>query len=236
MMIGDPQLWKDRFITIDERLLNRIVHLWPACLAPLSPQPDEDTITINLVHLLAKDPVVRSICHWVEYQYEPFGVHPNGAQFSKGIIDLAVLLDWEREIYLPYECKRLNVIHSGSRSSLATPYVGEGLIRFATEQYAEGLPLGFMLGYVIDGDLSFALKQIHAAIDAQKVPLLLTEGPSPGTVVPGIERFATGHQRASKAQIEVRHVLLPFPVVAASSPISGAASDLSEASSYGHPA
>ena len=142
MMIGDPQLWKDRFITIDERLLARILHLWPACLALLPQQPDEDTITINLVHLLAKDPVVRSICHWVEYQYEPFGVHPNGARFSKGIIDLAVLLDWEREKYLPYECKRLNVVHGGSRSSLATPYVGEGLIRFVREQYAEGLPSG----------------------------------------------------------------------------------------------
>lgn len=235
-MLGDPQLWKDRFITIDERLLARILHLWPACLTPLPPQPDEDTITINLVHLLTKDPVVRSICHWVEYQYEPFGFQPNGARFSKGIIDLAVLLDWERETYLPYECKRLNVINSGSRSSLATPYVGDGLIRFVTEQYAEGLPLGFMLGYVIDGDLSFALRQIHAAIDAQKVPLLLTDGPNPGTVVQGIERFATSHQRASKTQIEVRHVLLPFPVVAAATPIAAPASGLAEASNPDHTA
>jgi len=233
MMIGDPQLWKDRFITIDERLLTRILHLWPTCIALLPQQPDEDTITINLVHLLAKDAVVRSICHWVEYQYEPFGVHPSGARFSKGIIDLAVLLDWEREKYLPYECKRLNVIHSGSRSSLATPYVVEGLIRFVTEQYAEGLPLGCMLGYVIDSDLSFALKQIHAAIDAQKVPLLMIDGPCQGTAIHGIERFATGHQRASKSQIEVRHVLLPFPVVAAASPIPGAASGLAETTNSG---
>jgi hypothetical protein len=212
MLIGDPQLWKDRFITIDERLLSRILHLWPACLAPLPPQPDEDTITINLVHFLMKDPVVRSICHWVEYQYEPFGVHPNGARFSKGIIDLAVLLDWERERYLPFECKRLNVSHAGSRSSLATPYVAEGLMRFVTEQYAEGLPVGCMLGYVMDGDLPFALRQIHAAIDAQKVPLSLNVGPTPGTIIPGIERFTTGHLRASTSQIEVRHVLLPFPL------------------------
>lgn len=210
MIIGDPHLWKDRFITIDERLLARILHLWPACRATLSEQPNEDAITINLVHLLAKDSVVRSICHWVEYQYEPFGIHPNGARFSKGIIDFAVLLDWEREKYLPYECKRLNVIHGGSRTSLATPYVSEGLIRFVTQQYAEGLPVGFMLGYVIDGDLPFAVRQIHASIQAQKLPLLLTEGPDRGTVIQGIERFTTGHQRTSKSQIEVRHVLLPF--------------------------
>jgi hypothetical protein len=93
-----------------------------------------------------------------------------------------------------------------------------------------------MLGYVIDGDLSFALKQIHAAIDAQKVPLLLTDGPNPGTVVQGVRRFATGHQRASKSQIEVRHVLLPFPVAVPASPISETASGLSEASNPGHTA
>lgn len=235
--LHDWSLWARQLcrvlVSIDERLLVRILHLWPACLAPLPPQPDEDTITINLVHLLAKDPVVRSICHWVEYQYEPFGVHPNGARFSKGIIDLAVLLDWERETYLPYECKRLNVIHGGSRSSLATPYVTEGLIRFVTEQYAEGLPLGFMLGYVIDGDLSFALKQIHAAIGAQKTPLLLTDGPKPGTFVQGIERFVTGHERATKSQVEVRHVLLPFPIIANAAPTPGMASNLAEASNPG---
>ena len=230
MVIGDPQLWKDRFVTIDERLLARILVLWPTCLTPLPAQPDEDTITINLVHLLAKDAIVRSLCHWVEYQYEPFGIHPNGARFSRGIIDLALLLDWERERYLPYECKRLNVTHNGSRSSLATPYVREGLIRFVTEQYAEGLPLGCMLGYVIDGDLLFALKQIHAAVDAQRASLSLTSGPAPGAAIHGIERFTTGHQRASKSLVEVRHVLLPFPVTAANPSLSTAAPGLIEAS------
>jgi hypothetical protein len=212
MMVGDPQLWKDRFIGIDERLLARILHLWPGCLSSLPQQPNEDTITINLVHLLAKDAVVRSVCHWVEYQFEPFGIDPNGVRYSKGKIDLAILLDWERERYLPYECKRLNVTNSGSRSSLATPYVSDGLIRFVTEQYADGLPVGFMLGYVIDGDLSFALKQIGAAIDAQKIPLALVTGPLAGTSIIGIERFVTSHKRASNAVIEVRHTLLPFPV------------------------
>lgn len=74
---------------------------------------------------------------------------------------------------------------------------------------------------VIDGDLAFASRQIHDAIDAQKDPLLLINGPYPGTVSPGVERFTTGHQRISKSQIEVRHVLLPFPKVAASHGLGG---------------
>jgi hypothetical protein len=209
MIVGDPRDWKDRFITVDDRLLQRILHLWPSCVALLPGQPEEDAITINLVHLLSLDAIVRRICYFVIYQHEPFGTHPGGAKFSKGKIDIAVLLDQEREQYLAYECKRLNVVH-GTRASQATRYVNDGMMRFMTEQYAEGLPVGCMLGYVMDGDLGFALNQIDAAITAQKGPLGLISGPASGQPVTGIERFSTGHQRASKSNIELRHVLLPF--------------------------
>lgn len=209
MIIGDAQPWKDRFVTVDERLLRRVLFLWPACVALLPGQPEEDTITINLVHLLSNDPVVRRICYFVIYQHEPFGTHPGGAKFSKGRIDIAVLLDQERERYLAYECKRLNVVNNG-RASLATRYVNEGMMRFLTEQYAEGLPVGCMLGYVMDGDLAFALTQTNAAVVAQKVPLGLLAGPTSDQPILGIERFSTNHQRANKSNIELRHVLLPF--------------------------
>ena len=213
MVVGDPEYWKDRFVTLDERLLRRVLHVWPACIALLPGQPEEDSVTINLVHLLSTDVVARRICYFVVYQHEPFGTGANGAKFSKGKIDLAILLDWERERYLAYECKRLNVINNGKRSSLATPYVTEGMMRFLTEQYAEGLPVGCMLGYVMDGDLAFALAQVNAAIDAHKAPLSLIAGPT-AVVEPidGIERFSTVHQRLSKTDIELRHALLPFAV------------------------
>jgi hypothetical protein len=227
MIVGDPHDWKNRFITVDERLLQRILHLWPACVALLPGQPEEDTITINLVHLLSVDAVVRRICHFVVYQHEPFGTHPGGAKFSKGKIDIAILLDQERERYLAYECKRLNVIHGGSRASLATRYVADGMMRFMTEQYAEGLPVGCMLGYVMDGDLAFALAQIDAVIAAQKVPLALVGNPAAGPAIAGIERFSTGHQRATKSNIELRHVLLPFSSSSLTSVTAGAATSVS---------
>ena len=108
-----------------------------------SGQPLEDQITINLVVFLLNDPVVRRICHWIEYQFELFGTDTNGAKFSKGIIDLAVFIDWERERYLAYECKRLNVIGRSGRSSLATDYMRDGMMQFITNQYAEALPVGY---------------------------------------------------------------------------------------------
>jgi hypothetical protein len=226
MIVGDPEEWKARFITLDERLLSRILHVWPTCVALLSGQPDEDTITINLVALLSQDSIVRRIAYFVIYQHEPFGTHPGGAKFSKGKIDVAVLLDQERERYVAYECKRLNVVHNGTRGSLATRYVKDGMMRFMTEQYAEGLPVGCMLGYVMDGDLPFALAQVTSAIDAHKTPLGSINGASSCQAILGIERFSTLHHRANASIIELRHALLPFSnpqVSGATLPQTGAA-------------
>lgn len=207
MFLGDAQEWLGRFVSIDERLLQRVATVWPGCLAGLGPQPEEDAITINLVDRLAKDAVVRRICHWIEYQYEPFGIDSNGSKFSKGKIDFAVLLDWERGRYLAYECKRLNVMHNGRRSSLASEYVVRGMMRFMTEQYAENLPIGCMLGYVLDGDVAFAVAQLSKAIDAHP-SLGLNSGLSKAAPIENIERFLTTHKRISKRVIELRHALL----------------------------
>jgi hypothetical protein len=207
--LGDLKDWTSRFRTLDERLLERILAVWPKCLAVLPCQPIEDRITINLVACLSKDAIVRRICFYIEYQFEPFGTAANGAKFSKGQIDLGVLLDWDRERYLAYECKRLNVIYNGQRSSLATEYVKEGMMRFLTEQYADGLPIGCMLGFVMDGDIVFAMAQLNSAIQAHNVPLALVSGPTTAPSIGGITRFLTEHQRPTHL-IELRHALLPF--------------------------
>ena len=178
-------------------------------MSVLSEQPGEDDITINLVDRLAKDAIVRRLCHWVEYQYEPFGLATDGSKYSKGIIDIAVLFDWEREHYLAYECKRLNIKNSGSRSSLATVYVTQGMMRFMTEQYAEHLPVGCMLGYVLDGDISFAKGRLTRAITSH-TPLALLDGPTSFNTIDTIKRFRTRHTRTAGSEIEIRHALLPW--------------------------
>src|SRR4051812_47614527 len=185
MVAGDPQDWTDRFVTFDERLLTRILHVWPLCVALLPGQPEENDITINLVDRLWKDAVVRRMCHYVEYHFEPWGIDANGAKFSKGQIDIGILLEQDRDRYLAYECKRLNVVNAGTRSSLATRYVTDGMMRFLTEQYAAGLPVGCMLGYVMDGDLPFALKQVSKAIGDNERALALMFGPTSGAAVLG---------------------------------------------------
>ena len=216
MVVGDPSFWADHFRSIDERLLARIAALWPQCLAVLPESPEEDVITLNLRSLLTKDTEARLIFYYLEYQFEPEGFTLDGLAFSKGQIDLAVLLDQGCTRYLAYECKRLNVHHNGSRKSLATPYVLEGVKRFITEQYAEGLPVGCMLGYVLDGDTDFALSRVKAALEVNKDDIGIVGRLSPGVPVSLIERFSTNHLRPnSGADIHVRHSFLPFPKTSA---------------------
>jgi hypothetical protein len=209
MIIGDPADWADRFISLDERFLERITVVWPICVGLLPGQPTEDTITINLVDLLSKDPIVRRICYWVAYQHEPFGLAVDGSKYSKGKIDIAILFDWERERYLAYECKRLNVIGASGRASLATLYVSEGMMRFITEQYAQDLPLGCMLGYVMDGDVQFASSRVENVIPTY-APLALQAGPTSIAPVAEVPRFATRHLRAGGGTIDLRHALLAY--------------------------
>ena len=70
---------------------------WPKCRKVLLDQPEEDTITINLVDVLLKDVNVRRIFYYIEYHYEPFEYTELGTGYSKGEIDLVVLLDQSRE-------------------------------------------------------------------------------------------------------------------------------------------
>ena len=212
MMVGDPTMWADRFRSLDIRFLECVVAVWPHCLAVLPGLPDEDTITINLVDILSKNPDARRLFHYLAYQHEPFGFTAEGTAYSKGKIDMALLLNQERERYLAYECKRLNVVHNGKKSSLATPYVMDGLIRFVTEQYAENLPIGCMLGYVLDGKVPAAKTKVHVAINANKCHIALTAGPEDDRSMGDVERFFSRHLRPANGQeIEIRHALLPFP-------------------------
>ena len=186
-----------------------VATIWPRCIADLPVQPDEDTITIQLVDALSRDPGARRL-GVVEYQFEPFGHRPDGIAYSKGKIDMAVLLDPTRRQYLAYECKRLNVKRDGRRRSLATQYVMEGLRRFITEQYAEGLPVGCMLGYVMDGDVPFARAKVIEALKRRKQEVGFVGVSHPPVTPRSAEGFVSDHIRESGTAIEIRHTMLSF--------------------------
>ena len=209
-MIGDPAAWLRRYRSPDRRMMALVAMIWPGCIADLPEQPDEDAITIQLVDALSCHPEARGLVHSIEYQFEPFGHRPDGIAYSKGKIDMAVLLDRTRRQYLAYECKRLNVKRDGRRRSLATQYVMEGLHRFITEQYAEGLPVGCMLGYVLDGDVPFARTQVIEALRRKKQEVGFVGVSRPTVTPPSAEEFVSDHIRWNDTAIEIRHTMLPF--------------------------
>ena len=194
---------------MDTQFLRFVVEVWPDCTAALTRHSDEDTITRTIVDRIGRLGGARRYLH-LEYHYEPFAYTASGAVVSKGQIDIAVLVTKRRETYLAYECKRLNVItRNGHRRALATEYVTKGIMRFIREQYSENLPVGCMLGYVMDGDLRFAYAKIEATIAAKRQDLGL-EGPleAESSIAPA-QRFVTKHARDGK-RIEMHHALLPF--------------------------
>ena len=213
MLKGDPSYWVKRFKRLDVRFLERVMALWPQCLATLPTDPDEDTITINLVEIVSRDPEARRLFHHLEFHYEPFAYTAHGWAYSTGQVDMAVLLDRDRERYLAYECKRLNVIESGQWRSLATRYVTRGVTRFVSGKYAADLPVGCMLGYVMDGNLTVARAKLRAAFASHREKIALEWGPADDEPWGVMRRFSSCHRRAPVgATIEIRHALLPFDV------------------------
>ena len=211
MGIGDPSAWAARFRSFDTQFLERVVALWSRCLGDLPPRPDEDVITTNLVDLLLRDPGILRRFHWIEFQYEPFGHTPEGTAYSKGRIDMAVFLNQDRDMYLAYECKRLNDVRDDGRRSLAGDYVRDGLSRFVARQYSENLPLGCMLGYVLDGDAAWAASKVRAKIVECRQETALVGEPQDQAAIGVATRFSSRHSRRSDdEEIEVRHALLPF--------------------------
>ena len=151
---------------------------------------------------------MRRLFYSWETQFEPPSQDANGKYVRNGIIDLALFWSQEPTPYLAYEAKRLSVQMPSGFRALVGEYLGEGLSRYTTEKYAEGLPFGGMLGYVLDGDLSIASKRIEAAITKKVTELSLHSGPDALPAISVALRFQTTHTRSNGTSISVVHSLL----------------------------
>ena len=209
MNLGDSAAWRQRFIDVHTELLVLIAAVWPRCAARFDATARENAVTDQLILALRRDPVARRFL--VIPQLKLIDEDLIGDVVTKGFIDIAVFIDWNSECYLAFECKRLNVRYEEDRHSQAGPYADNGLMRFVSAQYARALPLGAMLGYVMDGDLDWALTRLKAAIQTRSAKLYLAGSPTGATEIAALRCFRTRHDRPSDSTgIEVRHALLPM--------------------------
>ena len=87
----------------------------------------------------------------------------------------------------------------------------DGLARFITGQYSENLPIGCMLGYVLDGDVAHAASSVRAKIVECDQDVALVVGPRSEGAIGAATRFSSRHRRQpGNDEIEIRHALLPF--------------------------
>ena len=212
MMDGEQLGWKAEYRRRDDLFLRFVMKVWWQVVARLPADALEDAITKALVDRLDADTWVRAL-FYCDYQFVPMDRALDGSLAEDRFIDIAMIMDNDRSRYLAYECKKLNVWREGVRRSQAGRYVDDGMMRFVTGKYAKGLPVACMIGYAMDGDLSFAYARIKATIGQNRSALRLQDGPTEEPSLNAMTRFVTAHERNGDG-IELRHALLPLVRVA----------------------
>ena len=208
MLRGDRQRWAPEYRRRNAAFLCFVMKVWWQVVARLPADAHEDAITKTLVDELDADEAARAR-FFCNYQFVPIERTHDGSLVEDRFIDIAVIARNDRSRYLAYECKKLNVRREGVRRSQAGRYVDDGMMRFVTGKYAKGLPVACMIGYVMDGDVSFAYARIKATVGENRTALCLQDGPTDEPPLDAMARFVTTHQRNGD-DIELRHALLPF--------------------------
>lgn len=212
MLTGDLNAWLPHFRSLEERIANAVVAAWPACIAPLQLKKNamthEDHITEHLVKSLIR---TKQVPGRINYQYALLAEDGNGNVSAPSNIDFVLTIGDDEDVYLACECKRLNVLYTTGVRALVGEYVADGLMRFVTGQYANGLPLAMMLGYVMNAKTDVARRGVKRIMALRAATVgLQSERDAP--VVSGRPiRFHTTHACVQGHVIEVAHTFLPWP-------------------------
>jgi hypothetical protein len=219
-VIGKSEVWRKALVDVYDFVYRTILRVWPECRILLKAHPPqaqrkrrptkgkrrrpiEDPITRSLIVLLRRDDVARQR-YIINSQLELLPSSPDAAADPIGYLDIAIeFFVGADQLCLAMECKRLNIPHA----TLAGRYVEEGMMRFVSGQYSPHLPLGGMIGYVMNGDVERAYAAIRGQIDAHAEQLLCDPGGIVDSEWP--VRFRSRHRRTA-VPIELRHLLLPM--------------------------
>lgn len=212
VLAGSPDTWLAHFRSLGEQMSEAIEAAWPICIRPLQNKKDamthEDHITEHLVQALRR---TKKVPGRIAYQYVLLVEDANGNVSLSSSIDFVLTVGDDENVYLAYECKRLNVPYATRVRNLCVPYVEEGLMRFVTGQYSNGLPMATMIGYVMNGDNSRARRGLHKVMKVRTTTLgLITEQDHP-SLQGRPTRFSSTHTCRPGHILKVEHHLLPWP-------------------------
>ncbi len=172
MIVGDPDIWSDTFPEdLVPSVLDLITETWATFEKP-GPSDHEVPTTRRFKYALKQAKDLRRLPLRVEREATEDDPQ-TGAELGR--IDLKFLpaVSAREEIYLAFECKRLNVAEKGRRRSLAPEYITEGMSRFVTGQYARAALHGGMIGYVLDGRSDDAMRLVEQNIGTRATDLCM---------------------------------------------------------------
>ncbi|HUY92693.1 MAG TPA: hypothetical protein VMV10_28390 [Pirellulales bacterium] len=159
MRFGDPTDWDDFFQqNLIPAVLAHVVTTWELMQKP-GPSDWEDLISDKLYLALVNAKSRSDFPFLIRREDLEFDTDLAKETGRKDIVFFPSLQ--HEEIYLCLEAKRLNVMISGRRESLADKYVTEGMQRFVDGKYARFVRHGAMLAYVLDGEIDRAMKNVE---------------------------------------------------------------------------
>lgn len=168
MTIGDTSYWDDFFLeNLVPAVLAHVLTTWENMPKPGASDLEPD-ITLRLYCALvnAKD---RNT-HPFLIRYEDMEIDTD-LQKINGRKDIVFFPSQDEAVYLCLEAKRLNAIISGVQHSLADEYVKEGMQRFVDGKYARFVRHGAMIAYVLDQDVSRAIRNIENNMQRRRAEL-----------------------------------------------------------------
>jgi hypothetical protein len=212
MLAGNLEAWLPHFRTIEERISDAVDAAWPVCIAPLQLRKNamthEDHITEHLVQALIR---TKAMPGRIIYQYTLLAEDETGNVSMSSNIDFVLTVGDDEDVYLACECKRLNVPYKTGVRGLVGEYVDEGLMRFVTGQYSNGLPLAMMLGYVMNSQSDRARNGLRRAMAIRSAAIGLQSADDIAVNAGKPLRFRTTHVCVPGHRIEVMHSLLAWP-------------------------
>lgn len=170
LIAGDPSLWSEVFPQgLIPQILEMVLSVWRKMDKPRVIY--EVPITRRFLAALKEDKNMRREVP-VRISRECVEDHIRTGR-ERGRIDLCFTPAnrCHEHVYFAFECKRLNVVKKKGKKTLAPQYVKDGMIRYVNSQYASRLHDSGMIGYVMDGNLTTAIKLVDKNVRRHRTRL-----------------------------------------------------------------
>jgi hypothetical protein len=210
MTAGDVSAWDDLFAKeLIPTVLGLVLDAWAQIQKPTDDEHEDETSThLYCAMLTGKD-----------RNRHPFLIQIQDVEVDMDLMKISGRKDIaffpslnDEDIYFCLEAKRLNAVVGGVSKSLADEYVKNGMQRFVDAKYSKFVRHGGMLGYVLDGDVGRAMKNVAKNISANHQALLMDP---PGTWMPSSTRPSdphtkeSGHHRARESVVfRIHHLFV----------------------------